>query len=312
VAFQSRYFKGGAPIAWHRTRLRLVSNSKSGFQFWDGHGKRLSTAIQPDASTWSIAWSPDGEQLAFGHQNDGLVEIWEPGGKRLMTLKGPEGTIGDIAWSPNGNTLAIRNGDRTAQFWDPDGTPGPVIPSLTLSLAWHPTSTRLAVAGDNASGSAIWNLDGTRGPELKGQRGVDFSVDWSPDGKRLVTGSSDRTVRLWSDEGTPQAVLREHDAEIWAVDWSPTGTFIASAADDGTVIVWDAETTEPVWVGVQLRSRESATFSAAGQVLDGDPDVLEEHFVYIVENEDGRQELLKPSEFRRRIAESAVGKRPSE
>jgi hypothetical protein len=36
-------------------------------------------------------------------------------------------------------------------------------------------------------------------------------------------------------------------------------------------------------VGVQLGTGDSVTFSAAGQIIDGVPDVIEKHFVYLVE-----------------------------
>jgi WD40 repeat protein len=291
--------KGGRPIAWHPTKCQIAGRDGNDLQLWDSQGKLLSTAVQTNSSPWSVAWSPDGKLLAVGDQF-GLVEIWEPGRKRLATWQGHEsGMISDIAWSPDGNALVTGSADSTARFWKRDGTPGIVMkqPGQCRSVAWNPTGDRIAVSSDT---TGIWNLDGTSGPALKGLSNG-YSVDWSPDGKRLVTGSYDRTVRLWSDEGLPQSVLREHDCIVHSVDWSPTGSHFASAADDGTTIVWDVQTTEPLWVGVQLGERETATFSAAGQVLDGDPDVLEEHFVYLVENEDGQQELLKPSEFQERI-----------
>jgi len=295
--------KGISPIAWHPSKQQIVMNQRGvGFETRDSEG--LLVALRPGATGLmrSLAWSPDSERLAAGRSVDGIAEIWMPGVVPITTIKAREnGPVNDLAWSPNGDALVTVGGDAT-RFWKPDGTPGTVIEGTGTgrSVAWNPTSDRIAQSGET---TIILGLDGTREPELTGFRGgVDYSVDWSPDGTQLVTGSMDGTVRLWSDEGASQAVLHDHDSTVVSVDWSPTGELIASGSNDCTTIVWDAETTEPLWVGVQLGTGASATFSAAGQVLDGDPDVIEEHFVYLVENEDGQQELLKPSEFQKRIS----------
>ncbi|NQV22751.1 MAG: protein kinase, partial [Rhodopirellula sp.] len=293
---------GGFPIAWHPHENKIIARGDQwGFQEWDSQGKSLGTLIPSrDFASSSVAWSPDGKQIAVGHDNSGVIEIWEPRGKRVADLKLPEPQrIHCIDWKRDGTALV--NGGRSAWIWEPVRTHEPVKQlegTGFYSIKWSAAGDRLAATPGN---SGIWSLDGNRGPEFEGPRGGDYSVDWNPDGKRLVTGSSDRTVRIWSDEGISQAVLRGHQSVVWNVDWSPTGSHIVSGASDATVIVWDPETNEAVWVGVQLGTGDSATFSAAGKVLDGSPELIEEHFVYIVENEDGQQELLKPSEFQKRV-----------
>jgi hypothetical protein len=65
------------------------------------------------------------------------------------------------------------------------------------------------------------------------------SLCWSPDAKRLVSGSEDSTARVWqASTGKELAVFREHHASVNVVAWSPTGEQIASGGNDGLIYVW--------------------------------------------------------------------------
>lgn len=69
------------------------------------------------------------------------------------------------------------------------------------------------------------------------------SVDWSPDGARLVTADNGGTMLIV--RGEDGVVLRTIDAHSEGINralWSPDGTRIASASSDDTARVWDAET----------------------------------------------------------------------
>ncbi len=68
------------------------------------------------------------------------------------------------------------------------------------------------------------------------------SVSFSPDGKTLVSGSWDDTIRLWNVEtGKEKAILTRHTRDITSVDISPDGKTLASGSRDGTIRLWDLE-----------------------------------------------------------------------
>jgi WD40 repeat protein len=89
-------------------------------------------------------------------------------------------------------------------------------------------------------------LDAATGQELLTLKGLIFgvlSVAFSPDGKRLVTGSFDKKVKLWdAATGRELLTLQGHTDAVWSVAFSPDGRRLATASEDRTVKLWDATT----------------------------------------------------------------------
>ena len=68
------------------------------------------------------------------------------------------------------------------------------------------------------------------------------SVDFSPDGSRIVTGSRDKLAIIW-DAKTGSMIgkpLKGHSNEINCVNFFPDGTRIITGSDDNLAIIWDS------------------------------------------------------------------------
>jgi tetratricopeptide (TPR) repeat protein len=66
-----------------------------------------------------------------------------------------------------------------------------------------------------------------------------MSVAWSPDGKTIVSGGDDGTLRLWDTSGKAIGQpFKGHERSVMSVAWSPDGKTIVSGGDDGTLRLW--------------------------------------------------------------------------
>mgnify|MGYP002467714433 CR=1 FL=1 len=74
---------------------------------------------------------------------------------------------------------------------------------------------------------------------LKGHSAKVYSVHYSPNGKYLVSGGSDQTIRLWeASTGKLLHTYQGHRGSVLVVRFSPDGKNIASGSTDGTIKIW--------------------------------------------------------------------------
>ncbi len=91
-----------------------------------------------------------------------------------------------------------------------------------------------------------------------------MSVAFSPDVRRLLSGSADKTVRIWDAEsGRELKILRGHEGGVASVAFSPEGRRVLSGSRDNTVRVWDAEKGECLDT---LRGNGDIAATAAGAI----------------------------------------------
>ena len=115
----------------------------------------------------------------------------------------------------------------------------------------------------------IW--DATSGKETMTLSGHDSSVRsilFSPDSKRIMSGSGDATIRIWdATNGEGLMVLYGHKDYIESLAISPDGSRIVSSSRDNTTKVWDADTGAEL---MTIPTRSACTaFSPNGMIIAG-------------------------------------------
>ncbi len=96
------------------------------------------------------------------------------------------------------------------------------------------------------------------------------TASFSPDGKRIVSASADKTIRIWNvDNGMQMGLFAGHTDRVNSASFSPDGKRIVSSSYDATIRIWDIETGQQI--GKPLKghtsSVNSASFSPDGKLI---------------------------------------------
>jgi WD40 repeat protein/serine/threonine protein kinase len=156
----------------------------------------------------------------------------------------------------------------------------------------------------------LWLRETPLRAALKGHVQGITDIAFSPDGKRVLTGSFDNTPRVWDAEtGHEKALLKGHAQGITSVAFSPDGMRVLTGSWDSTARVWDAETgQEKAQFKGHTGHVNSVAFSPDGKrVLTGSSDTT----ARIWDAETGQQKALLKGHtaFVRDVAYSPDGKR---
>jgi len=68
-----------------------------------------------------------------------------------------------------------------------------------------------------------------------------YSVAFSPNGSKIVSGSCDNTIQIWdASTGVEMLLLllQGHDGDIYSVAFSPDGSKIVSGSGDKPIQIW--------------------------------------------------------------------------
>ena len=150
-------------------------------------------------------FTPNMKQSISGTEN-GNIFVWNfKPQMRPFKFSGHKGAITDLAINPLGDIIASSSTDHTVKLWTN------AVGAKNKTLKCHPSPIR--------------------------------SVDFSCDGKLLLTGSNDKTIKIF--ELYPKhkflSTYKGHSNWVRCARFSPDNRLIGSCGDDNAVIIFDIE-----------------------------------------------------------------------
>jgi hypothetical protein len=130
----------------------------------------------------------------------------------------------------------------------------------------------------SSQGAFVWDVESGKEIVLCKHNHID-SASFSADGRRIVAGGEDGTIRVWDAESGKEIALSQAYANyvgaVNSASFSSDGRRIVTASADGTAHVWNAESLERIAL---LRAHEGgvngASFSADGRrIVTGGKDL---------------------------------------
>ncbi len=113
---------------------------------------------------------------------------------------------------------------------------------------FSPDSTRVVSWGHVGKVIHVWEAaNGKAVHKLEGHTEPIASAVYSPDGKRIVSGSADKTLRIWDAASGKELRKLEGHADTCLGIFSPDGKRVVSFSNDKTMRAWDAQSGKELW-----------------------------------------------------------------
>jgi WD40 repeat protein len=229
----------------------MTCSSDGSLQVWDlQSGQRIGDGWRDkETEVHTIALSLDGKKVASGSE-DGVVRLWDVDtGKVIAKWTGHKGRVSSVCWNRGGQVVSGALRDRTARVWDVES--GKTVLAIETgfrdvgAVIYSPDTTMIATGGTSEGKDFLKIWDAKTGKlvaNLKELTGEVYCLDWTADGKTLISGSHDYSISTWNTITWQQiTVLTGHTLWVYRIAISPNRRILASVSADQTARLWNLE-----------------------------------------------------------------------
>jgi WD40 repeat protein len=268
----SRDFNLGSVVAFSPDgKLLAVGNQGGSVDLIDTVKSKIARSwTAPEfGAIRAVEFSPDGKWLAFAGEIGGVEAIDVESGQvryRPDQLK-HTGMVDVVRFSPDGKTLIAGGVGRTDQIsiWNiqtGESIGRATAPGLwqVMDFAWSRDGTKAAAAGHSVQGNGLYVFDWKSRHELlptTTARDKIVRIAFSPDGRRLATGSYSDEIQTWEIVGG-RSLYRLKGACRTGIEFSPDG-WILAASDQATYRLFAADNGEDLVQNVTGSATHMAT-----------------------------------------------------
>jgi WD40 repeat protein len=262
-AFVQRRYWSGPWLALGMTILSILW-----LMFAEGPTGFVLRHVEHSTRNTPATFSRDG-RFAVSCGPDGAIRLWNvEAGKVERYLEGHSEKIPGFAFSTDGSKVLAGITDGIVRLWNvdtgqelrrftrecarqfavsPDGQlalAGSMDnPFMEIFLRRPPFPMKKALADRENNTIKIWNLNtGAEAGCLSGHTDLVASAAFSPDGRRVLSGSFDGTMRLW-DVAKQQEIrlFQRHTGWVTSIAFCPDGRRAIAGYYDWSVRLWDLE-----------------------------------------------------------------------
>ena len=208
-------------------------------RIWDTATRTNLRTIQHGNEAADVDWSPDGQYVAVLTEDNDVRVYDASDGSLYDTMDANGETAGELEYSPDGTMIAVtgyrdgNNGDGQIEIFDADtssSTYGDVLQTLN-------------------PGSTVYY----------------YSVDWSPDGSRLVVGGYEAIYIIDTDTWSSNRTISNAFSSLNSVHYSPDGNMISACSawggSNARARVYNAMTGAEEWSYTTSTSCNDAAWS---------------------------------------------------
>jgi WD40 repeat protein/serine/threonine protein kinase len=203
----------------------------------------------PDARVISVVFTSDSKRLLVASNVAPYLQLYDltrPGTPAIRSFNGHTSWVNQVALSSDDRRALSAGNDGTIRLWDmatgkEAGPPIKNLPSVPQRVAFSRDGTRAVASCDNIL--FVWNFREPGFRYKNDHSGTITSVSFSPDGRKILTTSTDYTARLWNEETLRQdIVIKDHTGPVTCGAFSADGRQFLTLSRDETLRLWETDT----------------------------------------------------------------------